>query len=286
MSKSIHTLVKDIEEVVLGQGGWDEVISRTVSDGMLDVFKSRLEGERTEREPTLRLSALGTPCRRKLWYDINDPTGGETLSASTLLKFLYGDLLEELLIGLARAAGHRVEGLQSELKVGDIKGHRDCVIDGITVDIKSASTFSFRKFKEGNLRGDDPFGYISQLSSYVYAGRDDPVESHPSLGAFLVIDKTLGHICLDLYDFGPEIETKEEEIEQIKRDMAEPDPVPRGFDPVPDGKSGNMKLDTVCSYCKYKNKCWPELRTFLYSTGPRHLTTVEKRPQAHIREIE
>jgi hypothetical protein len=43
------------------------------------------------------------------------------------------------------------------------------VIDGVTVDVKSASKYGFEKFLKHNLREDDPFGYISQLSSYVYA---------------------------------------------------------------------------------------------------------------------
>lgn len=278
MTKSIHTLVPDIYAVIEGNGGWDETISRHCAEGMQDIFNGRLATERTSREPTLRLSALGSPCRRKLWYGINEPDGGEDLPPSTLLKFLYGDLLEQLLISLAIAAGHDVQGLQSTLEVGGIKGHRDCVIDGITVDVKSASSYSFNKFKEGNLRSDDPFGYVSQLSSYVYAGRSDEVESHPSLGAFLVIDKTLGHLCLDMYDFGPELDRKEAEVEKIKEQMAQPTPPDRAFDPVPDGKSGNMKLSTVCSYCSFKEKCYPGMRTFLYSTGPRYLTNVAKLP--------
>lgn len=279
MDKSIHTLVADIYKVIEGNGGWDATISKHCASGVEDILNSRLAQERTSKEPALRLSALGTPCRRKLWYSLNEPDGGEDLPPSTLLKFLYGDILEQLLISLAIAAGHRVEGIQSVLEVEGITGHRDCVIDGITVDVKSASTYSFNKFKEGSLRSDDPFGYISQLSSYVYAGRDDPVESHASLGAFLVIDKTLGHLCLDMYDFGPELDTKVDTIAEIKWQMDMPTPPDRAFEPEPDGKSGNMKLGTVCSYCGFKEKCWPEIRTFLYSTGPRYLTTVENEPK-------
>lgn len=52
----------------------------------------------------------------------------------------------------------------------------------------------------------------------------------------------------------------------------------RAFQPEPDGKSGNMKLGLQCSYCNMKHACYPNLRTFIYSNGPRYLTTVVKTP--------
>ena len=42
----------------------------------------------------------------------------------------------------------------------------DCKIDGEVVDVKSASAMSFKKFKNGTLYEDDPFGYIAQLAGY------------------------------------------------------------------------------------------------------------------------
>ena len=47
---------------------------------------------------------------------------------------------------------------------------------------------------------------------------------------------------------------------------------------VPDGKSGNFKLDVKASYSPYKYVCFPSLRTFLYSDGPRYLTKVTRKP--------
>ena len=233
------------------------------------------------------MSSMGTPCTRKLWYSVNQPDDGEPLPTSARVKFLYGDILESFLISLAIAAGHRVEGLQGVLEIAGIKGHRDCVIDGVTVDVKSASPFGFNKFKSGGLRGDDPFGYISQLSSYVYAGRDDPVVTDKTHGAFLAIDKVGGHICLDMYDLTEEMENKEEEFEDIKVMVTQEVP-DRTFEPIPDGKSGNTKLGVNCSYCDYNKVCHPDLRTFLYSAGPRFLIDVVKLPMnkyGPIREV-
>jgi hypothetical protein len=283
MTKSINTLVKDIQAVIDGNGGWDETISKYSAELIADTLDRRFNPEESTGPRTLRMSALGTPCKRKLWYDINNHAEGEPLPTSARFKFLYGDILEVILISLARAAGHRVEGVQDTLEIAGIRGHRDCVIDGITVDVKSASSYGYRKFESGALRDDDPFGYISQLSSYVYAGRDSEVESHPSLGAFLVVDKQNGHICLDMYDFGPELDGKLAEIEEVKRVVSLPKEPPRAFKDVPEIKNrvptGNHKLGVNCSYCNYKNMCWPTLRTFVYSTGPVFLTKVVKEPR-------
>ena len=277
--KSIHTLVDDIYEVIETTGGWDEAISKYCASNLEEVFNTRL-ANREERPASLRLSAMGTPCPRKLWYSINEPDGGETLPAHVRLKFLYGDILEELLISLAKAAGHNVEGCQDALEVDGIVGHRDCVIDGITVDVKSASSYSFSKFASGTLRENDSFGYISQLSSYVYAGRDHPTESHPSHGAFLVIDKVSGKICLDYHDLTADIETKLEDINRVRDTINDTETVPpRSFEPEPDGKSGNEKLPIFCSYCDKKFKCHPNLRVFAYSNGPTFLTKVSKLPR-------
>src|SRR5690606_25725922 len=105
----------------------------------------------------------------------NTPEDGEPLRPEAYLKFLYGDILEDLLLFLAEAAGHTVVGRQDEQEIAGIKGHRDCVIDGTVVDAKSASSYSFKKFKEGRLREDDPFGYVDQLQSYIHSGQNDPL---------------------------------------------------------------------------------------------------------------
>lgn len=278
MTKQIGTIVEDIYAVIEGRGGWSSTLSAATSEGVSILLDQRL-GEREERQRgTLRMSNLGTPCARSLWYKINEPDGGEDLRGATLLKFLYGDLLEQLLISLAIASGHEVLGCQDTVSISGIIGHRDCVIDGMVVDIKSASSRAFAKFKEHKLESDDPFGYLSQLSSYVYAAKDDPLVTNKTHGAFLAINKENGEIVLDVYDLSSFISRKEEEVEHLKRMVASPVPPDRSFDAVPDGKSGNMKLSTNCSYCDRKFKCWPEVRTFIYSTGPRYLTRVAREP--------
>ena len=227
----------------------------------------------------LSLSSIGTPCKRKLWYKVNKAGEGEQLESNTLLKFFYGDMIEELILSMTVAAGHDLKGSQDRLDVHGIKGHRDAVIDGMTVDVKSCSSYAFKKFKEGNLRDDDPFGYISQLSSYVYAGKDDPLVTDKTHGAFLAIDKQNGHICLDVYDFTEELKTKEAEMKEAVAMVKGEIPEDR-VKPVPQSKtSPNMKLSMGCSYCEYKKLCWPNMRKFVYSYGPEFLVHVEKEPR-------
>lgn len=277
--KTIDTLVRDIYDVLDHKGGWDATVSQYLAGTLAETIDRRLTPPEEERKGSLRMSNLGQPCNRKLWYHIHEDYDGEELRAPTKLKFLYGDILEDLLISLAKAAGHEVTGEQDTMEIAGIKGHRDCVIDGVTVDVKSASSFSFKKFKDHDLRNNDPFGYISQLSSYVYAARNDPLVKDKKGGAFLVVDKQHGTLCLDYYDLTPEIDTKEVVVEHTKKEVNGPTPPPRAFSPVADGKSGNKKLPMNCSYCDHKHSCWPKLRTFLGSRGPVYLTEVKREPR-------
>jgi hypothetical protein len=268
---NIDTLVRDIyalfdrkteipkEELeALGQE-----IAKSVEDAL-----SRGE----EDPPSLRMSNLGSPCDRKLWYTINRPALREKLPAYTRIKFLYGHILESLLLFFAERAGHQVTGRQTELDIGGVKGHRDAVIDGRTVDVKSATTASFKKFRENRLGEDDPFGYLDQINAYRDADKgnvDDKV-------SFLAIDKQLGHIVLDTY---PANGKDYDALVDQKRAMVEADTPPvRGYEDEPTGAGGNRKLGTNCSYCDFKATCWPNLRTFIYSNGPVYLTKVEREP--------
>ena len=276
--KTIDTLVEDIESVIYGQGGWNKSVAEAMGKSIADTANKRFSKPQEPRG-YLSLSSIGTPCKRKLWYKINKPGFGEPLDAKMLLKFFYGDMIEELILAMVEASGHTLAGSQDRLTVHGIRGHRDAVIDGMTVDVKSCSPFAFKKFKEGDLRGNDPFGYISQLSSYVYAAKDDPLVTDKNRGAFLAIDKVNGEICLDVYDFTEELKTKEQEMLAAKDLVAGDIPTER-ISPVPASKSSpNTKLDKSCQFCEYKKTCWPNLRMFEYSYGIEYLVHVEKPPK-------
>lgn len=235
---------------------------------------SRLKRE--ERSPTLRMSNIGKP-DRQLWYSINLPEKAEDLRPNTYLKFLYGDLIEELLLFLAELAGHRVEGRQDEHSIAGVKGHRDGVIDGVLVDAKSASPYSFLKFKNHllDIPGNDGFGYIPQLQSYLSSSKDDPIVQDKTRAAFLAMDKVHGDLALDVH----EKDDKDWEAEYNRKKEMVLGPIPeRCYEPIPHQQSGNLALPTLCGYCSWKKECHPGLRTFLYSNKPVFLTKVVREP--------
>lgn len=274
--KKINTLIEDIYGLFDGTHKFSEESIEQFGKKLATHLSRRIEEQRGA--PTLRLSSIGSP-DRKLWYSINTPELGEKLSPKTRFKFLIGDLLEELLLFLAEESGHDVSGAQDEVSINGVKGHRDAVIDGRIVDVKSASSYSFKKFKEHKLRDDDPFGYIDQLGSYLDASKGDPLVHDREKASFLAIDKTLGHLALDTYRYGT---VDYSAVVEAKKEMLKsPSPPERCYEPVPDGKSGNEKLGVQCSYCAFKKACYPELRTFLYSTGPVYLTKVVRTPNVH-----
>lgn len=276
MSKSIDTLVEDIYGLFRGHTV-DPERSRLFGEALADTVANRLASYSTDREFTLRVSNLGKP-DRQLWYEANDPAK-EELAGHTLIKFLFGDILEHLLLFLAAEAGHEVSHEQTEIEIDGIKGHNDAVIDGVVIDCKSASTHSFKKFRDGTLAQDDPFGYMEQLAGYSRGLGGLP-------GGFLAIDKQNGHITLMQVPV-EELDALqiEDRIKYLKDVVTQPEPPERCYDPVPEGKSGNEKLAVGCSYCPHKFKCWADandgigLRSFLYSTGPVHLVKVEAEPR-------
>lgn len=280
MTKDIKTLKADIEHVLSTGEGWTNEIADWVGEQIAQSTTRQLT-PRTEFKGTLRMSNLGQPCDRKLWYSLQEWANEhkETIAPYALNKFIFGDIIEAWTLGLIKASGHKLEGLQDVMTINGIRGSRDCVIDGMTADVKSASTMAMTKFKNNGLIGNDPFGYLSQLSSYVAAGADDPIVTNKTHGAFVAVDKQFGHVEVDIYDLSKWVERKPLEVEQKKLMVKQKEPPERAFEPVPDGKSGNMKLGTNCSYCEFKKACYPELKTYIYSSGPRYLTTVVREPK-------
>lgn len=278
MTKRIETLVEDIYDLFQNKDHKINVENvKAFSDRLAEKISAKILSNQEEPRKTLRFSNIGIPCKRKLWYIVNTPEVAEVLKPYVKIKFLFGDILEELLLFLAKEAGHNVTEEQSRVSISGIDGTRDAIIDGRLVDVKSASSRSFEKFKTHRLDQDDPFGYRDQLGAYLEASRDRGDVEEKDIASFLVIDKQLGHICLDTHPKSDK--NYEEYINELKEMVAKDQPPERGFQPVAIGKSGNMGLDTVCSYCDYKHTCYPNLRTFIYASGPEYLTDVVRTPK-------
>jgi hypothetical protein len=276
--KKIDTLVEDIQQTLLnGVEEANEELLDKYAASFKELLRTRLAASERQREGTLRMSNIGKPCERQLWYEVNAKGEAEPLPPEAFMKFLYGDLCELLLLYLVEVSGHDVQGTQDTQEIEGIKGHRDAVIDGTIVDVKSASAYSFKKFSEGRLEEDDAFGYVDQLQSYLYSGQTDDKVTDKSRGAFLVLDKVLGHICLDIHQ---KKDIPYDAIYRHKKEVVNSPELPeRGFEDVPEGKSGNRKLGVNCSYCSFRDTCWTDLRTFIYSSGVTHLTKVVNEPR-------
>ena len=276
--KTVKTLEKDVRHVARTGEGFTEEIAHWVGDVVGKSVQRQLVDEAQPRG-NLRFSSLGTPCSRKLWHSVNSADKSLPLSYDTKNKFIFGDIIEALALGYCKASGHDVTGLQDRVEILGVRGSRDCIIDGMVFDVKSTSTRGVSKFINNGLREDDPFGYLSQLSSYLYGSLDDESVTYKDKAGFIAIDKQFGGIYVDIYDLSDYLGAiKEEEVKKAKSVVSQSKPPPIPYDPVPIGKSGNKGLALPCRYCDFKHLCYPEARVFQYSSGPMWLVEVNKEP--------
>ena len=279
--KSIDTLVEDIynlfEPSIINQISEKDLekhlkeFTKSVTNNISIVLN-----EQPRKKRRLSLSSIGKPTRQ-LWYDKHSSSEARPLAPSTRIKFLYGHILEDLLILLSRVAGHTVTEEQKQVEVEGIKGHQDCKIDGALVDCKSASGYAFKKFANNRLADDDPFGYIAQISAY--SAGNNVKEAY-----FLAIDKQHGNIALTrVHDM--EMINAKERVQYLKGALDSKTVPNRCYSDIPEGSSGNRKLAIGCVFCPHKRECWSDanngqgLRAFKYEKGPTYLTQVSKEPR-------
>lgn len=274
---SIETLTQDVENLFNGHNPDPEKLKR-FSEAVANTVANRLRTSGDGRQAYLRLSNIGKPARQ-VYYDIQGYGPGakyapERLAASDKLKFLYGDLIEELFLYLAEESGHDVSDRQKRVEVDGVVGHIDGKIDGVVVDVKSASKFSFTKFDNGDVvRGDDPFGYCLQVSGYSTAEGTD--------GYLWVIEKERAKQALVRV---PTVDPLPK-IAELRNALTRTTPPARCYEPVAVGKSGNKGLPVGCVFCSHKRECWADanrgrgLRVFSYSTGPTYLVEVFETPR-------
>jgi hypothetical protein len=243
--KAIETLVEDIYEL-FNLTPIDMDVEEV--DKHIDVFGEMLKVhikdflyEVPQDRGYLRLSAIGKP-DRKIWYDVNKSLDQDALPPATRIKFLYGYILEELLLLCSTIAGHTVIDQQKEVVLEEVVGHQDAIIDGVLVDCKSASGVGFDKFKYNKLAEDDPFGYVAQLSAYATANDLDRA-------AFLAINKSTGEICLSQLH-SMEMINARERIKHLKAVVADSSIPDKCYADIPDGKSeGRERFFPVVSDC-------------------------------------
>ena len=276
--KRIDTIATDIKKLVAGisNGKPANVTEENMDKFLLNIkeaFNSWNNPIR-EKDGKLRMSVLGKP-PRQLWYDRFSPKKTKSYDASLNIKFLYGHILEHLLLYLAELTGHKVADQQKKVEIDNIKGHIDATVDGEVCDVKSASSFSFKKFKTGELVGDDPFGYHAQLSGY-------ETGMGTNKGGFLVMDKSSGDVCF----YKPDELAKPNVTTLIKtlQDTLKSDTPPEKCYQLSETKGGNKSLPIGCQFCAHKWECYKDandgkgLRVFKYSNRYVYLAQVNRQP--------
>src|SRR5210317_1368603 len=279
--KHISTLVPDIKKLITDvSNGKPAPITEENLNNFLENIKEAMlawnkPSVKEKYQGKLRMSIIGKP-PRQLWYDKNSPKESKEDNSDMTLKFLYGHIIEHLILYLAELSGHKIEDQQKKVEIDGITGHIDSKIDGEICDVKSASSFSFKKFQSGEIVGDDPFGYHAQLAGYETA-------NGTKAGGFLVVDKSTGDMCFYKPDdmAKPNVKTL---IKDLKNAL-EQDTPPEKCYPYKEEKNGNKTLAIGCQFCPHKWECHTDanggkgLRVFRYANKDTILADVIKLPK-------
>jgi hypothetical protein len=299
MSKKIETLAQDIYHVLdpTQDHEADPLLSEGAAGRIADELQKATQKRDAPREVgKLWASDLGKPCMRQHWYNFNQPELGEQISGHTKFKFLYGNLLEEAVLHYAAEADHDVRYTQERVEHSPcddwtISGRIDAVIDNTLIDVKTTSSYGYKKYTtEGLNAANDTFGYLYQLGFYRHFG--DFTDELEDVSGFVWIDKQNGHIAYTPVELPTAEDIRDRAeciISAVEGGELDAD---RAFLPKPYGKSGNMCLDTGCSYCPFKQQCWRDanhgqgLQGYLYSHGPVWFTDVARLPKASVPRLD
>ena len=117
--KNINTLIEDIYKLFEVNNKCE--LDKKEIEKTLDNFAIEVRGilqeylfDEPKKRSNLRLSAIGKP-DRQLWYDLQEGKKEKYFDSPTRIKFLYGHLLESLLLTFTKLAGHTVTEEQKEI---------------------------------------------------------------------------------------------------------------------------------------------------------------------------
>lgn len=225
--------------------------------------------QRESRNFRIRMSGLGRPlCQQLMERD----GYSEDMDYNSVLRFLFGDITEAIVMLILRESGCNIVDFQKEVKLDidgtTVKGTLDVILEdemGVQKvwDIKSASEWAYR-FKYGGgyekMKDDDLFGYLMQGHLYAEA-LDMP------FGGWIVVNKSSGEISV--------VEAPEWQDQDRKAYMADakrriktltdPDAKVKKFPSefemyknkgVPE-RTGNKILAKPCTFCGFRKHCWP-----------------------------
>lgn len=225
---------------------------------------------REKGEYRLRMSGLGRPLCQQL---VERSGMREEMDYNGVLRFLFGDIVEALMMLLLREVGAKIvsfqESVELEIAGQQIRGTLDLVLEDElgqkkVWDIKSASEWAFNyKYSGGydKLKEDDPFGYVMQ--GYLYAEA-----TGLPFGGWIVVNKSSGQVLIVEAPDWQEEDRKAylKDAEQRVRILTDPKSEVVKFDAEvetyrADGeivKTGNKTLPKQCGMCGYRSHCWPD----------------------------
>lgn len=301
--KTIDTLIADINSVLENHTSVDEdkEVFKAFAVGAVTSLRKRMSAQEarprrwhTTEIPVIYGSEVGEECGRKMVYKFNDSRADpEPMQPHTYLKFMYGDLLEHVMVALILHTGHKVEHLQTKLEAecgtGRVSGRPDITVDGICLDIKTMAPYSFKRLVAGDTGS---FGYAEQVSWYHHTLVAEGKLNAGPVG-ILAIDKVSGKIHLQLFAPVP-FAALRENVSLLSKDIRaykNSHTLPAQLPSVPYGKSGNLMLDLKCRYCPFKWECWKAanggagLKAYAYSSGPVWFTNVKRKPRAGVPQL-
>ena len=283
--KTILTLLEDINSVFTNpthKVNPDNL--KKLTESLSRVVTEQLEKSGQKKDTKLRMSNLGLP-DRKLYLDIKHPVPEGQTTAQEEMRFLYGGVIEQLLIFLIREAGHYVTHEQLEVIVDGVVGHIDFAVDNVVTDSKSVSPYQFSKFKSTyNLKQNDSFGYVTQLGGY-HEALKNVAGIDKEKAAIIAQNKSDGQTQLLLFD-EMELPNIPQRIKDVKEMLNKDTLPPLCYTPTPDPKTGNSELPKGCAWCRHKFGCHPTLRAFKYAQGVKYFTNVVSTPRVEELKIE
>ena len=240
-----------------------EIKDEWLDDAAKDFRKSLEKQLKPEpRKFYVRMSNIGRPLCQ-LQMEARGETA-ERMPYNHVIRMLLGDATEAIMTVVLKAAGVNITGSKerAQLIFGDydpVDGEDDIEIEGAVWDIKSTSPWAFdNKWAGGyrSVREHDDFGYVGQLVGYA-RGRNKKA------GGWFVVNKSTGEIKVVPVEFRPgEEDVVLKEMAATVAAMGDSIPFQRQFEPIKETfrkkETGNMILPMTCSFCQYKQKCWPD----------------------------
>ena len=269
-----------LQKAMKGESDMAEDIREQVAQDVKAALEKQFSGPSRD-EFKLRMSNIGRP-KCQLWFEKNDSEDKTPLPPHFLMNMIIGDIVEAVFKGLLRAAGISfTDNEKVTLKLEDgteINGEFDMVLDDAVDDVKSASPWSYQnKFASSAALADgDSFGYIAQLVGYSRA-------AGKRMGGWWVVNKANGefkYVPAEDVDEATVLSEIQDTVSYINND----EPFQRCFEPVSETHyrkpTGNKKLGIGCSFCSYKHKCWPGLKTI-----PAVMSTAKNPPMVDYVEL-